>query len=368
MAVIKPYALANGDRRYYVQYRTPDRKQTKKRGFTTKKAAQKFASEIELAKDAGTFVNPAAGKTTVATVYEEWAPGQDLLAPRTKRTNLSAYNVHVRDKWGEWPVNRISAPDVRNWVVEMQNNGKGRDTINRALHVLRSILDVAVETRKITANPVQKITVKREVKARRPYLTVDQVEMLATVENDTELEALIFTLAYCGLRISELAALDVADFEQSTGRLNVSKAIRNYGEIGPTKTYEQRRVPVPRFLAVKLNQITTGRPASSPLFRSPTGARIDVDNFRDRVFKPAVKAARDEWIKTHDTDFPDLRPHGLRHTCASLAIRTGANVKAVQGLLGHESAAVTLNVYADLFPDDLERLGDALDELRRNAQ
>ena len=50
------------------------------------------------------------------------------------------------------------------------------------------------------------------------------------------------------------------------------------------------------------------------------------------------------------------------HTAASLAISAGANVKAVQTMLGHKSAALTLDTYADLFPDDLEAVADALDE------
>ena len=44
-----------------------------------------------------------------------------------------------------------------------------------------------------------------------------------------------------------------------------------------------------------------------------------------------------------------LTPHEMRHTAASLAISAGANVKAVQRMLGHASAAVTLDVYSDLF-------------------
>ena len=55
-----------------------------------------------------------------------------------------------------------------------------------------------------------------------------------------------------------------------------------------------------------------------------------------------------------------LVPHDLRHTAASLAISAGANVKAVQKMLGHASAAMTLDVYADLFDDDLDAVGDAL--------
>lgn len=56
-----------------------------------------------------------------------------------------------------------------------------------------------------------------------------------------------------------------------------------------------------------------------------------------------------------------LTPHEMRHTAASLAISAGANVKAVQRMLGHASAAVTLDVYSDLFDNDLDAVSAALD-------
>jgi Phage integrase family len=62
-----------------------------------------------------------------------------------------------------------------------------------------------------------------------------------------------------------------------------------------------------------------------------------------------------------------LTPHDLRHTAASLAISAGANVKAVQTMLGHASAVLTLDTYADLFPDDLEQVSTALDDARTAA-
>jgi integrase len=60
------------------------------------------------------------------------------------------------------------------------------------------------------------------------------------------------------------------------------------------------------------------------------------------------------------TGVPGLTPHELRHTAASLAISAGANVKAVQRMLGHASAEVTLNVYSDLFDDDLDDVATRL--------
>ncbi|MFC8732107.1 tyrosine-type recombinase/integrase [Luteimicrobium sp. NPDC057192] len=64
---------------------------------------------------------------------------------------------------------------------------------------------------------------------------------------------------------------------------------------------------------------------------------------------------------------PRPTPHDLRHTAASLAVSSGANVKAVQRMLGHASASMTLDVYADLFDDDLDSVAAALDRAASHA-
>ena len=75
-------------------------------------------------------------------------------------------------------------------------------------------------------------------------------------------------------------------------------------------------------------------------------------NFRRDVFDRAATAV----------GLRGLTPHELRHTAASLAMSSGANVKAVQRRLGHAGAAMTLDVYADLFEDDLDGVADRMDE------
>ena len=95
--------------------------------------------------------------------------------------------------------------------------------------------------------------------------------------------------------------------------------------------------------------------SSSP---PPNGAPLRNRNARRDWFDPRPRRIGE----------PGLTPHELRHTAASLAVSAGANVKAVQRMLGHASAALTLDRYADLFDDDLDAVADRLDAVARTAR
>ncbi len=84
---------------------------------------------------------------------------------------------------------------------------------------------------------------------------------------------------------------------------------------------------------------------------------------RNRVFR---RAGFDKAAAGMGLD--GLVPHELRHTAASLAVSAGANVKAVQRMLGHASAAMTLDTYADLFDDDLDAVAERLDAAARGSR
>jgi hypothetical protein len=89
------------------------------------------------------------------------------------------------------------------------------------------------------------------------------------------------------------------------------------------------------------------------------------------LFRPQVATPGDAWFDraVRDSGVPaGFHPNELRHTAASLpGLSAAANVKAVQRMLGHAKASMTLNVYADLFDDDLEAVADRLDEVARRA-
>jgi integrase len=108
-------------------------------------------------------------------------------------------------------------------------------------------------------------------------------------------------------------------------------------------------MPFPAALGDELADLMIGKGRDELVFTDLRGGVLRNSNWRARVFDAAVQKCRKA-----DDDFPSVTPHDLRHTAASLAISAGANVKAVQRMLGHAKASMTLDVYADLFDEDLD--------------
>jgi len=131
-------------------------------------------------------------------------------------------------------------------------------------------------------------------------------------------------------------------------------------EWGGVKTHEARTVPLPRWLAAEVGVHLAGRPhgAEDLVFTAPLGGPLRLSKFGPGYFKPAARAA----------GLPaTLRFQDLRHTAASLLIREGASIKAVQKQLGHATASITLDTYGHLFPDELDQLATRLEDVHARA-
>ena len=121
---------------------------------------------------------------------------------------------------------------------------------------------------------------------------------------------------------------------------------------GPTKNHTNRAVPVPGFLARLLKTEIEGRDNTALVFPSARGSAFLTLGQARYAFTKATAAV---------DGCAGVRLHDLRHSCASLAISAGANVKVVQRLLGHKTAVLTLDRYGHLFPDDLDAVATAFD-------
>lgn len=353
MATIEPYDTSKG-RRYRVRYRKPDRTQTDKRGFKTKRDAELFLASVEVSKARGEFIDATASKALIGGLGAEWLSRQTHLKPSSFRPVESAWRIHVLPAWGHIPIADVRRTAVQQWVSDLSGAGKGATLVIRAYGVLAAILDDAVADRRALSNPARGVTLPRKVKKAHVYLTHEQVHALADA---SKYPALVLTLAYCGLRWGEATGLRVKHLDMLRRRFLIEENAVQVGsviEVGTPKNHKRRTVPFPRFLAAQLAVQCEGKGREDLVFPGENGhhlrlARVHEDNMS--WFASAVKRA----------SIPRITPHDLRHSAASFAVSAGANVKAVQKMLGHSSAAMTLDVYADLFDGDLDSVSDALD-------
>ncbi|WP_347957941.1 tyrosine-type recombinase/integrase [Gordonia aichiensis] len=347
MATIEPYDTKAG-RRYRVIYRRPDGKQTSKRGFTTKRDAEQWSAKNTVDIMTGAYVAPAAGRRLFSDVAADWAGSQHHLAPST-----TARYRHIGDqlteKFGHLPLSKVTRPLLRSYVAELVDDRTPAETIHKTVGVLRRILALAVEDGRLAVNPAEGLRLPPIVATEMRFLDLEQLRALAEAAGPDQ--ATIWTLGVCGLRMGELVGLQHQDVDRSAGVLHIVRSVTIVNSkltVGPPKNGKRRAVPLPSFVA---EQLPAGI-GESPVFPSPTGGLIRHNNWRRRVFDPAVKRVGLE-----------LHPHELRHTAASLAIAAGANVKAVQAMLGHARASITLDRYGHLYPADVEAITSTLNTL-----
>jgi integrase len=366
---ITSYATTAG-KRYRVRYRKPDRAQTDKRGFTTKREAELFLASIEVSKARGDFVDATASKANIRSLGNVWLKSQTHLKPSSREAIDIAWRLYVEPVWGDVPVGDVRHSEVQTWVSQLATGdaktahgagARSATVVIRAYGVMAAILDVALRDRRISSNPARGVALPRKKKPH-VYLTHDRVSLMA--EHSGDKSTLVLTLAYTGLRWGEAVGLRVKDLNPLRRRLAVQEnAVRVGGHIvvGTPKTHSTRSVPFPELLTFHLAKAAEGKSADQLLFGGGT-VHVSTPPAHDGWFVMAVKAAQKV-----DSEFPRVTPHDLRHTAASLAISAGANVKAAHRMLGHASASMTLDTYADLFDDDLDGVAVALNAHAMNS-
>lgn len=351
----------------------------KRKRFPTKREATEFLSQTLQAKRAGLYIDPKYGqKKTVRMLYKEWvarletagARGRKPTSPKTLDNYRRQYENYIEPRWGETPLLGVTYDETAAWIFSltgMDGRPAGSATKREVALTFGRLLAYAVKLRYLASNPTKDALghadyvpeAKRATK--HTYLTMNQ--LLAIARCAGEYELMILTAGLAGLRWGEITALTFADLKLGERpQMAVTKAYSEVGgklQLGATKTDQHRVVPLPRALAVRLEELAASSSQTELIFRSKTGLVLRNSLFRKRHYQPAILEAAG-----NDAEFPRPTFHDLRHTAVSLAIKGGANVKVVQRIAGHASATMTLDTYAGLFDDDLhdsaKRLNEAL--------
>jgi len=344
--------------RWRARYRGPDNRE-RSRTFGRRVDAERFLAGVETAKARGDWTDPRRARVTVGDWSREWL---ERKAPRLKPSTVESYRsllaTCVLPTWAAVPLGAVEHSDVDAWVARLAGR-LGPSRTRKAYVVLSGALDAAVRDSRLSRNPARGVTLPRLPQREHRYL--DHADLARLADAAGAYGPLVLVLGVCGLRFGEAAALRVSDLDPLRGRLRVARSVTEVAgqPVWTTpKGHAARSVPLPRYVRDAVAEHVAGAAPGDLVFPSPEGAVLRNGNFRRRAWDRATAAA----------GLDGLTPHDLRHTAASLAVASGATVLAVSRMLGHKSAAMTLDVYADLFSDDLDRLADRLDAAAAEAR
>jgi integrase len=302
------------DGQWLARWRDPGGRQ-RKRSFDRKVDAQRWLDQMRADMHRGQYIDPRAGSVRLREVATAWAGGLAHLKESTAVRYRGIVATHVLPAFGDWQLDQVRRSDVQAWVDQLTRGGLSPGSVRQCHRVLSLLLDTAVDDNRIGRNPAQRVKLPRPRRAEPRFLT--ETEVLAMVRAAGDDGPAIAILALCGLRFGELAALRVRDVNLERRRLTVAGSVTEVaGRLvrSTPKTGRTRSVPFPAMLTPVLEQLMRGKQPDHQLLTSPAGGVLRLGNWRHRVFDPAARAI----------GRTDIHPHDLRHTAASLAIKTGA--------------------------------------------
>ena len=341
-------------------------------GKSRQEAATSLAKAIS-DRDGGYVYD--AGKLTVGDYLKLWLA--DSIKGVAKETTYANYSyitrVHASPAIGHVKLRILTPAHVRSFYGEKSRTPLSNGTVNKMHVVLRKALTQAVSDGLIPRNATDGVKPPKVSAPGEEISPLDSEESAAFLDaaRGERFEALYLVALHCGLREGELLALrwsDV-DLEALKPALLVRRTITR-GEDGrgwvvgaTTKSGRGRRVRLTRHAVAALKDHrrrqleerigVSGRWSDLELvFPNECGGLFNPSNLRNRSFKR---------IKTRADVREDLRFHDLRHTCATLLLSKGVNVKVVSEMLGHASITITLNTYSHVLPDMQDTATEAME-------
>ena len=323
-------------------------------GSTQKEVRQKLA-QITASIDKGTYQAP--NKITVSAWMEEWLTTfcEGKVKPLTLQSYRASIKNHIVPAIGAMELQAVKGTYIQRLYNSMTRAGLSGKTVKNTSAIMHKAFGVALKQGIIVANPCDAAELpKAEHKEIRPLADSEIPRFLAAIDGSPMRNAFALCL-FAGLREGECLGLSWKQVDFERGRITVSQQlqkVRTEGkgeyQITPsTKSGKPRTVEPPPIAFAYLraervkqmeNRLKAGSIWSNPndlVFTDEAGGHYAIYTFYKRFKAIAASIGR-----------PDARPHDLRHTAATVAIASGADVKSVQELLGHATASFTLNVYA----------------------
>ena len=292
--------------------------------------------------------------------------------PNIRERTADYYNryitKHIVPCLGDIKLNKLTGRQIQKMYNDLLDHGRERvsqkeknpglsGTYVHGVHVmLHNCLNWAVKERFIVSNPADDVIVPKIDKKEMKILPPEQVKAYLKAASVRGVLPLFYLELTSGLRKGEIAALLWSDLDVENCRLSVTKQLMSSrdGELKitqPKTATSVRLISLPQETVELLKEEHSKHPLNIYMFPSPrTGGMYHPDS----IVKLHEKILNDAGIE-------HLRFHDLRHSFATYALQSGADVKTLSCMLGHYSAGFTLNTYChatrDMQADAARKIG-----------
>lgn len=245
--------------------------------------------------------------------------------------SLRFYRESAGERFRNWP--ELTADHFRAYLFELMKAETARATIRLRFAALRSFYKYLTHRQGLAKNPLAEVQLPKAEKKLPVTLSVKQVENLISIPHKIPLsqqapawlphrDTAILELFYStGLRLSELTSLNAEQIDSTTDTLRV---------LG--KGSKERLVPVGSYASRAIQKYRQqAHVHEGPLF---------ISKLRKRLSPRAIDQLLKKYLKHSEIPF-DITPHKLRHSFATHLLDHGADLRAVQSLLGHASLSTT---------------------------
>jgi integrase len=365
---------------YYPGPRDPatGRQRQQTRTFPREREAVAFLEQVAHRKVTGTLTDSKAGRRPLQELYDEVHAARSY-APATRALHRELWKT--LEPLADLAVADIDPPTVDRVVGKIDKPAM-REKARVLLSTLFRHAIAAPREWGVVSNPATKPGRKKTRQEKLDEGSVNGKKEAHPTLDDKQLKRLLDALpiryralaelmARVGVRPGEAYALRVGKLKAEEGEfdpetetfgstrwnLKVDTSITNF-----TKSGEPRTITLPSVVAESLiEHIVCFSDPSDPdalVFPAEQGGMIVPNNFRPRVWAPALEAAGLDH---------GLSPNQLRHTAAAFAIGHGANIYDIQRMMGHSKPSITLDTYGYLWKGSQDRLAVALDEAIRSS-
>ena len=245
------------------------------------------------------------------------------------RRDLTQFEAYLNENKKSY--NKLKKEDIREYIQYLHDNGKKASTISRCLASIRSFYQYELKNRKVKADPTEGIQSPKIEKRVPSVLTSKEVELLLEQPKDVDLKGIrdkaMLEFAYAtGMRVTEIISLNVDDVNLEEGYV-----VCKTGE-------KQRTIPLGKMSLKALKEyIENARDYlikeedEKALFVNINGKRLTRQGFWKII----------KYYKEQAHITKDITPHVLRHSFATHLLQNGADLKAIQSMLGHSDISST---------------------------